>query len=128
MKNTEFRAAYDAAAKELEALLQKQELIEARILALRKTMNALLNRLEEQGKVKETIKDGRKAWIKAEIKRGELFKAMQQHVDHEKLPDDVRALLGHPKRDSIEKLADGMRKAVTPGELKRKLEQNLGRK
>lgn len=138
MKNEEFRKAYEAAASELEELLQKQETIESRILALRKTINALatliaqhegpesdfneyaharvrgmldtsmtsdifqivtasdvamtatevlnelkelggmndqtnplatvhavLNRLAEQGKVNEAVKDGRKAWESA---------------------------------------------------------------
>src|SRR5438128_10306109 len=41
MKNEEFRKAYNAAASELESLLENQERIEKRILSLRKTMNAL---------------------------------------------------------------------------------------
>jgi hypothetical protein len=143
MKNAEFRRAYKTAAAELEELLEQQERAESRMLALRKTMNALatliaqcegkesdfteyahahmrelvdttltddifhivagasgpmttsdvreqlkelgslaehsnplatinaiLNRLEEQGKVKETVREGRKAWKRDEIKRG----------------------------------------------------------
>ena len=134
MGNRPYREAYEAAAAELEALIKEQERIEARILALRKSMNglalliaehegndfteyaharlreivdttltgdirkivtasggplttsdvreelnklggsmaessnplatinAILNRLQEQGYVKETVKDGRKAW------------------------------------------------------------------
>jgi hypothetical protein len=136
VKNQDYRTAYDAAASELESLLNDQERIEARIVGLRKTMNALatlisqhegresdfteyaharmrqlvdttltedilrivssasgamttsdvreelkelggsiaehsnplatinavLNRLAEQGRVRETVKDGRKAW------------------------------------------------------------------
>ena len=41
MANQTFREAYDAAANELESLLNDQERIEERILSLRKTMNAL---------------------------------------------------------------------------------------
>jgi hypothetical protein len=41
MANQTFREAYEAAAKELESLLEKQETVEERILSLRKTMNAL---------------------------------------------------------------------------------------
>jgi hypothetical protein len=41
MANESYQQAYGAAANELEELLQEQSRIEARILELRKTMNAL---------------------------------------------------------------------------------------
>ncbi len=138
MGNADYRKAYESAAQELNDLVAKQEQIEERMLALRKTMNvlselcqqegistsdidrryarlaqiiegsvtddilkivslsgnplttseirdemnklggsmaehsnplatinAVLNRLTEQGRVKEPIKDGRKAWQRA---------------------------------------------------------------
>jgi archaellum component FlaC len=139
MASTNFRKSYEEAGRELEILLEEQERIEKRILALRKamnvlanilhesgqeisgralielenrvqssiaqdilktvsyaekpmttsdvrdelnklgdalegqknplaTINAVLNRLKEQGKIKETVKDGRKAWERAKSK------------------------------------------------------------
>ena len=41
MANKSYRQAYEAAASELEGLLQEQSRIEDRIIALRKSMNAL---------------------------------------------------------------------------------------
>ena len=49
MKNETFRHAYEAAATELNALLVEQEGIEERILALRKTMNALSILISQSG-------------------------------------------------------------------------------
>jgi len=149
MGNEQYRKAYESAAKELNGLLEQQEKIESRIMALRKTMNslstlcqqegvdlsdidegfghvlrmvetsltddiykiisnakeplttsevraelnelggslaehrnplasinAILNRLEESGKVKETIKDGRKAW------RPKFFKSLPLQIKY----------------------------------------------
>ncbi|HEY5176204.1 MAG TPA: hypothetical protein VII95_11640 [Terriglobales bacterium] len=47
MANKPYREAYEAAANELEALLEEQERIEGRILSLRKSMNALAQLIAE---------------------------------------------------------------------------------
>jgi hypothetical protein len=49
MANQTFIEAYEAAAKELESLLEKQETTEERILSLRKTMIALATLITQHG-------------------------------------------------------------------------------
>jgi hypothetical protein len=49
MGNTDYRNAYEVAAGELNALLEQQEKLEDRILALRKTMNALSTLCQQEG-------------------------------------------------------------------------------
>ncbi len=49
MGNEQYRRAYEAAASELEGILIEQEKAEQRILALRKTMNALSTLCEQEG-------------------------------------------------------------------------------
>jgi hypothetical protein len=49
MPNEEYRRAYGVAAKELEELLGKQDEIEGRILALRKTLNVLYALCQQEG-------------------------------------------------------------------------------
>ncbi len=49
MTTKQYQEAYDAAGRELEALLEEQERIEGRVLSLRKSMNALAQLIVEGG-------------------------------------------------------------------------------
>jgi len=63
-RNKSFLEAYGDAASELESLLQEQDRIEVRILALRKTMNALAILITlSEGKDKKIIDDVT-AWLR----------------------------------------------------------------
>lgn len=64
MGNESYHKAYEAAASELEQLLQQQSKIEERILALRKGMNGLaLLIAEHEGKDKNFM-DYARAWMR----------------------------------------------------------------
>jgi DNA repair exonuclease SbcCD ATPase subunit len=64
MDNKMFHDAYEAAAKELEALLQDQEKIEERILSLRKSMNALATLISQHGPKDKNFEDYARARIR----------------------------------------------------------------
>jgi len=63
-KNTSFHAAYAAAASELESLLTEQDRIEERILALRKTMNALATLISQHEGIDKDFFDYATAWMR----------------------------------------------------------------
>jgi Fe2+ or Zn2+ uptake regulation protein len=63
-KNKSFHAAYAAAASELEALLKEQDRTEERILALRKTMNALATLISQHEGEDRDFFDYASAWMR----------------------------------------------------------------
>jgi hypothetical protein len=63
-KNKSFVEAYGAAASELESLLQEQDRIETRILALRKTMNALSTLISQHEGEDKDFMDYAAGWLR----------------------------------------------------------------
>lgn len=63
-KNKSFIDAYGAAATELESLLKDQDRIEGRILALRKTMNALAILISQHEGQDKDFMDFAAAWLR----------------------------------------------------------------
>lgn len=67
MANEMFISAYEAAAKELEELLHQQERTEARILALRQTMNSLAALISQHGDKEKNFMDYAQARLREVI-------------------------------------------------------------
>jgi hypothetical protein len=92
--NQQYRKAYEAAASELEEILIGQEKAEQRILALRKTMNALATLCEQEG-INTSDLDAKYAWLTRMV-RGSLTEDILKIINATRVPlttGDIRAEL-----------------------------------
>src|SRR5437667_11846218 len=92
--DNDYRKAYDTAASELEQFLMQQEKMEQRILALRKTMNALYTLCQQEG-LNTSEMDKRSAYL-AEIVDSSVTKDILQIIAASRVPlttSEVRAEL-----------------------------------
>jgi len=90
--DNDYRKAYDTAASELEQFLMQQEKMEQRILALRKTMNALYTLCQQEG-LNTSEMDKRSAYL-AEIVDSSVTKDILQIIAASRVPlttSEVRA-------------------------------------
>ena len=80
MDNKTYREAYQKAAGELEELLKQEEQIEARILALRKTMNSLATLISQHDGKDKDFQEFANAWLRETVDTS--------------LTNDIRRILG----------------------------------
>jgi len=107
MSNEEYRKAYEAAASELERILIDQEKTEQRILALRKTMNALAILCEQEG-INTSDLDARYARL-ARIVQGSLSEDILKIINAVREP-----LTTGDIRDELNKLGGSLAEHANP--------------